>query len=173
MQFTQEELNDILEKHKHWINMDCAGWENMRANLSRANLSGANLYVAKNIPYIPMVCPDTGSFIGWKKAWVPREGSSDDEKVTCIIQLEIPEDARRSSATTRKCRCDKALVKSIEIIEESVFCTKAYSYKDPKFVYEEGKIVSVDNFDENRFNECSAGIHFFINRQETIDYKLF
>jgi uncharacterized protein YjbI with pentapeptide repeats len=139
-------------------------------DLSGANLNEARLRGAKNIPYIPTVCPDTGSFTGWKKAWVPREGSSNDEKVICIVQLEIPEDARRSSATTRKCRCDKALVKSIEILDEGVLCTKAYSYNNPEFVYEEGKVVSVDDFDEDRFNECSTGIHFFVNRQEAIDY---
>ena len=40
---TQEELNKIVEQHKHWIKQDCEGWEGMRANLRGANLSGANL----------------------------------------------------------------------------------------------------------------------------------
>ncbi len=29
---TQEELNNILKNHKHWLNKDCEDWENMRAN---------------------------------------------------------------------------------------------------------------------------------------------
>ena len=33
-----------------------------------------------------------------------------------------------------------------------------------------GDIVRVDNFDKNRWNECSTGIHFFITRQEAVDY---
>ena len=40
MTMTQEELNEILEKHKKWLN-DKPGGE--RANLSHANLSNANL----------------------------------------------------------------------------------------------------------------------------------
>ena len=35
------------------------------ANLRRANLSGADLSGAKNVPFIPMACPDTGSFIAF------------------------------------------------------------------------------------------------------------
>ena len=40
---TQEELNKIVEQHKHWWNEDCEGWEGMKANLRDANLCGANL----------------------------------------------------------------------------------------------------------------------------------
>jgi hypothetical protein len=28
----------------------------------------------------------------------------------------------------------------------------------------------VENFNEDRWNECAAGIHFFITREEAIDY---
>ena len=40
---TQEELNKIIEQHHHWLEEDCEGWEDMKANLSRANLSRADL----------------------------------------------------------------------------------------------------------------------------------
>ena len=43
---TQEELDKIVEQHKHWIKQDCEGWEGMRADLSWANLRKANLYGA-------------------------------------------------------------------------------------------------------------------------------
>lgn len=36
-------LEQILIDHKHWLNQDCIGWENMRANLYQADLSEANL----------------------------------------------------------------------------------------------------------------------------------
>ena len=39
----RHELKAILKKHKHWINRDCDGWENMRADLHCADLRGANL----------------------------------------------------------------------------------------------------------------------------------
>ena len=33
-----------------------------------------------------------------------------------------------------------------------------------------GETVEVPDFDENRWNECSTGIHFFITRQEAVNY---
>ena len=177
-------LEEILERHRHWWYEDCDGWRNMRANLSgadlyganlsRANLSradlsranlygadlsGADLYGAKNVPFIPMACPDTGSFIGFKKA----SGH--------IVMLGIPEDARRLSATGRKCRCDKAIVIRIEEMDGTTSdLTEVVSDHDSSFVYKVGKMVSVPNFCEDRWQECSAGIHFFINRQEAVNY---
>ena len=43
---TQEELDKIVEQHKHWIKQDCEGWEGMRADLSEANLREADLHGA-------------------------------------------------------------------------------------------------------------------------------
>lgn len=36
--------------------------------------------------------------------------------------------------------------------------------------YRIGEIVEELNFNEDRWNECSEGIHFFINRQEAVEY---
>lgn len=152
-------LEEILERHKHWWLEDCDGWRNMRANLSRANLSGADLSGAENVPFIPMACPDTGSFIGFKKA----SGH--------IVMLGIPEDARRLSATGRKCRCDKAIVIRIQEMDGTTSdLTEVTSDRDSSFVYKVGKMVTVPDFCEDRWQECSAGIHFFINRQEAVNY---
>ena len=38
------------------------------------------------------------------------------------------------------------------------------------FIYEVGKIVKVENFNTNRWDECSTGIHFFINRENASYY---
>ena len=158
-----EELKTILENHRHWLYEDCEDWEDMRADLSYANLRDANLSYAKNMPYIPMVCPEEGEFIGWKKAEVKGK------KV--IVKLEIPASAKRSSATSRKCRCDKAKVLEIYYLDGTIAKgRKCYSSYNNDFVYEVGKIVEVDNFCEDRWNECAQGIHFFINRQEAINY---
>ena len=40
---TQNELNEIIEKHQHYLNRDIDGWENMRADLSNKILYEANL----------------------------------------------------------------------------------------------------------------------------------
>ena len=130
-----------------------------RANLTRANLTGANLDGATNIPFIPFACPSDGAFIGWKKV------------NNCLIMLEIPEDARRCSCTSQKCRCDKAKVLGITNLDtnQSVSEIKNTSYS-PAVTYVVGEMVYPDSFDENRWNECSHGIHFFINKQNAIDY---
>lgn len=133
-----------------------------------ASFYGADLRGAKNVPFIPMACPDTGSFTGWKKGLAECKDSA--RLCEAIIELEIPEDARRSSATTNKCRCDRAIVKSITSINRSESFDTAFSRRDNSFIYKVGETVSVDNFDEDRFNECASGIHFFINRQEAVDY---
>ena len=88
-----------------------------------------------------------------------------------IVKLQIPEDAKRLSAAGRKCRCDKAQVLEIQNVNGTIAgVTEVRSNHDKNFIYEVGKIVSVYNFDNNRWNECSTGIHFFINRQEAVDY---
>ena len=158
---------DLSEANFSWANL--SGTNLYRANLSeanlyradlyRANLSGVDLSGAKNINY-PIACPEKGSFIAFKKA----SGGF-------IVKLEIPEDAKRCSATTRKCRCSKARVISItnpDGTETEV--TSVASKRDAGFVYKVGEVVEVPNFDENRWNECSSGIHFFITRQEAVDY---
>ena len=131
------------------------------ANLSYANLKGSYLEGVKtNINTIGynLACPEKGSFIGYKKA----------DK--CIVKLLIPKDAKRSSATTSKCRCDKAKVLEIKDIETGELIDKVNSDFNPKFIYKVGEIVSVDNFDDNRWNECSTGIHFFVNKKNAINY---
>ncbi len=131
------------------------------ANLSSANLRSANLSSAKDV-YYPIACPDTGSFIGWKK----------DGTGKYIIKLLIPEDAKRLSATGRKCRCDKAQVLAIENIDGTPSeKTETYSQNDNHFIYRVGETVTPEKpFCEDRWEECSSGIHFFINRQEAVNY---
>ena len=226
---TRKELSTILENHKHWINEDCEGWENMKANLCGVYLRGADLYGAdlygadlcgvylrgadlygadlrgtdlrganlcnvnlcnanlrgaylcdadlrganlcdanlcgtdlrgaKNLPFIPYACPDTGSFIGYKKA------------SNMVIKLEITEDAKRTSATSRKCRCNKAKVLGIYDYNHNLLEDKEVaSDRDKDFIYRVGELVEVKDFDEDRWNECSTGIHFFINFQEAVEY---
>ena len=80
-------------------------------------------------------------------------------------------DARRSSATGRKCRCDKAKVLSITTMDdEEINLTQIESDFDSDFIYKVGETVEEPNFDTNRFNGCAPGIHFFITRQEAINF---
>ena len=138
---------------------DLRGADLQGANLRGAKFSGADLRGAKGLPPIPLACPSDGEFIGWKKV------------AGCLIKLLIPEDAKRCSATTRKCRCEYARVLSITRIrdgeERKFIVNDDYA---PSVTYRVGEIVKPDSFDEDRWNECSHGIHFFINKQDAIDY---
>ena len=129
------------------------------ASLDGASLNGASLVGVKGM-FVPQACPDSGSFIGWKKC-----------RSDIIAKLFVPDDAKRSSAAGRKCRCSSATVLALENIDgtpANVDC--AYSKRDSSFEYRAGEIVSVDNFDENRWNECAPGIHFFVTREEAVKY---
>ena len=145
---------------------DLSGADLFEANLSGANLSGANyIEKAKNLFY-PIACPEIGAFVGWKKARVKTSGHE------CIVKLEITEDAVRSSAAGRKCRCSKATVLEIQDLEGNVLEQAAVSDRDCNFSYIPGTVVSVLDFDENRWNECSTGIHFYITREEAVRHIL-
>ena len=42
---------------------------------------------------------------------------------------------------------------------------------DKGFIYRLGETVCVEDFDDDRWNECSRGIHFFISRQAAVSYE--
>ena len=196
---TTERFNEILAKHAEWVNShgvkgvraylsdadlsgadlkganlrgadlwcadfsgaDLRGADLRYANLEGANLSGADLRDAKINFHI--ACPEKGSFIAFKKA-----GNNYNNY---IVELLIPEDARRCSATSKKCRCDKAKVLSITKIDgTSDGVDTVYSIYNETFAYKIGELVEVKDFDDNRWNECSTGIHFFLTRQEAVEY---
>lgn len=186
---------------------DLSGARLSRAYLCGANLNRARLYISRdnlimadfrdadlseailsNQEFInsmlPICCPEEGSFIGWKKAYVFSSNADCTERlfidIGCnrtpvIVKLLIPNTAKRLSATSRKCRCNEAKVIDIQSVEfDGLSLTgtvqEAFSGRDPEFVYKIGETVRVEDFDDNRWNECSTGIHFFITRQEAVDY---
>ena len=189
-------LNKVLKQHKNWLSAKGGKRANLRganlryANLSDANLSdadlrnadlryadlryadlrGANLSdadlrnaylrhakISSSTTGITKICPE-GSFIGHKKA------------NNCLVTIKITEDAKRSNATTQKCRCSKAKVLEIKDLETEEIIEQVESSYDSNFIYKTGEIVEVENFDEDRWNECSTGIHFFIDEELAKQY---
>jgi hypothetical protein len=149
--------------HADLSRADLSGAYLSHADLSGAYLRGADLsgvmYNETTAFFLPQ-CPSEGGFVAWKKA---------GDK---IIKIKVTEDAKRSSATTLKCRCSKAEVLEIQNFDGSQSgLTEIPSDYDKKFRYTVGEIVEVADFDENRWNECSSGIHFFINREMAVAYK--
>lgn len=137
-------------------------------NLNKANLKGIDLSNTRLSEVIGagLVCPEEGSFTGFKKIF------RDEKRLLC--KLEIPADAKRNNATTRKCRCSKAKVLEIWDRDDkgnyTIPVNSGYSFFNRFFEYRVGETVYPDSFDEDRWNECSNGIHFFITKQEAIDY---
>ena len=139
---------------------DLRGADLYGADLRGADLRGANLYGAKNAQLalaMTMICPQ-GEIVGWKKAIANGK--------QIIVKLRIPTEAKRSNATGRKCRAEFADV--LEIDGADV----AHSDHDSNFEYRVGQRVVPDSFDDDRWDECSHGIHFFITREEAERYSL-
>ena len=127
-----------------------------------STMFGLSLYRPINFPEhcFKLACPKEGSFIAYKKAH------------GYLITLYIPAYAKRSSAFTNKCRCDIAeVVDIVNIKNDYIHVKEIQSQHDSNFIYRVVEMVSVDNFDNNRFHECSTGIHFFMTKQEAIDYQ--
>ena len=151
---TANELRAALDKHTKWLRSEEGG---DRADLCRANLSGADLSGAKDIPAHAaaqlLMCPESGAFDGWKKC---RKG--------VLVRVRIPAEARRSSATTRKCRAE--FVDVLEVIGAEVGIAR----HDEKTEYRAGQRVTCHEWCEDRWQDCAGGIHFFITRAEAEDW---
>jgi uncharacterized protein YjbI with pentapeptide repeats len=144
---------------------DLSGANLRGANLIRANLRGANLSDAENIGYaaaVTSILPD-GRLIGYKKA--------NCKSGNVLLTIEIPVKAKRSNATGRKCRCEYAILKAVTGIGWEYDGSPVVSQFDHSFIYPGvGEKIIPDKWDDNRWNECSNGVHFFITRYEAENY---
>ena len=180
-----EKLKQILDNHLLWLRSDGGERANLRradlrradlseadlsgADLSEADLSGADLSLANlseadlskikhdiYTAFFALQCPAEGAYIGWKKC-----------KGDVLVKLLIPEHAKRSSGTSRKCRASEVVVLNI------IGADEAYSKYNSDFVYRKGETVKpVEAFDEDRWNECSSGIHHFISKEEAQQWDM-
>lgn len=125
--------------------------------LSEPEIKDSNLYGAT----FNSVCPETGAFEAWKIV----------ERIY-LVKLRVPADAKRSSAATIKCRCSKAKVLDI-LNTETRHHVKSVENHTQGFTckYEVGKIVKPDSFDPRWWNECSHGIHFFLRKEQALNYS--
>jgi hypothetical protein len=127
------------------------------ADLRGADLRGANLRGAENadLPIAQMsFIPEEGSFIAWKLC-----------KNKVLIKLLIPADAKRSHGSERKCRASK--VEVLEVIGSDY----GVSMHDGVTEYRVGQTVVADSFNENRWEVCAPGIHFYISRLEAENHE--
>ena len=129
---------------------DLSGTNLSETNLSKANMSGAKLDPMES-DRLRILCE--GDLLVWKKC---RDG--------VLVKLLIPSDARRSNATSRKCRAEYAT--TLEIFGND----QGISKYDPEVVYRVGETLRCDHWEEDRWIECGGGIHFFLTRSEAEEY---
>lgn len=167
-------FRDCSMKRARLTNADVTEAGMRYLDLSGSDFSGSNFHATlfeyanlegvtdnEDTRYFRLACPEEGAFIAWKCCTEWR-----------VVQLLVPADARRVSATFDSCRCDKAKVLSIKSIDETVSYTWAQSTVDPNFYYEVGKWVEPANgFEENRWLDSSEGIHFFMEREKCVAYQ--
>ena len=126
------------------------------ADLRSADLRSAYLQSAKNIPEIAeaetRILPE-GILVGWKKC-----------QNEVIVKVMIPQHAKRSNATGRKCRASEVKVLQVFGAVEGI------SKHNANVVYRKGETVKCDVWDADRWKECSGGIHFFLTRIEAEKY---
>jgi hypothetical protein len=91
-----------------------------------------------------------GSLVGWGK------------KQGVIVKMIIPENAKRSCATTRKHRAEYAYVLGVYNDERQVTVDNRWG----RTTYTPGQIVYCHKWEEDRWIECAGGIHFFLSRKE-------
>jgi hypothetical protein len=131
------------------------------AYLRGADLRGAYLQGAdyKKIKHQFQIIPEEGSFIAWKKL---SQG--------CIAKLEIPSRAKRVCNTlNRKCRA--SMVKTLEIYDRNMNPIKEMNGShDCSTVYKVGRLTKPDKFDKTPFKDCTNGIHFFVTKQEALNW---
>ena len=152
---TQQELDKIIEQHRHWLKEDCEGWEGMRADLHGANLHGANLYEA----YL------TGAdrFRLGKVLDEPLAGYK-KTKEGVVITAEIPAGAIVFCINGSKCRTNRAKITDMEGHEV------LHSRYDNSFEYRLGQEIEIKDFNLMYNVECASGFHFFRTREEAENY---
>jgi hypothetical protein len=150
---------DLSHADFMWATLKSATFEG--CDLRFARFDGADLrdVVFKYCKLNPLfaarlsVVPE-GDLIGWKKCC---DG--------VVVKLRIPREAKRSNATGRKCRAEY-----VEVLEISSGRTVAYGQWDAT-PYRVGETVRCARpFNENRWDECASGIHFFLTEEEAKDY---
>lgn len=142
------------------------------ADMRECNIEGANLHCAvleyakldgiisnEETKWFRLHCPEKGAFLGYKKCFNGR-----------LVQLLIPADAKRTSATMNSCRCNKAKVLTIKSFDYKENYTEAWSLVDESFVYRVGEWVEVKDFNEDRWMDSTTGIHFWLTREEAMNY---
>ena len=133
-----------------------------QANLTEANLQDTNIITAEfdNTIGIYPVCPTEGEFTGWTIG-------EDFKGNECLVEVFIPAWADRSSGTTRKCRAEALVIKSLELLSDggdALFMR----LKHRDFGFAVGQELYDSDFEVDRFKTSSADLYFWISKEEAL-----
>ena len=180
------DFSDSKMDHVAFYNNDLRNMKLCRCNargcsfrfqdMTGIDLSGANIYASvledamnqdkviydDDTMWYKMRCPEFGKpFVAWKCCTELR-----------VVMMLVPADAKRCMATMETGRASKVKVLKITNIDETENYTWAQSTVDQDFYYEVGKWLEPANgFQEDRWKDSSQGIHFFLDRQQCVDYQ--
>lgn len=167
----QEELDKIVEQHQHWLEEDCEGWEDMRADLCGADLCGANLRGANlseaNLSEANLRETDlreTDKFRLGKVLDEPLTGYK-KTKEGVVITAEISAGAIVFCINGRKCRTNRAKITDMDGHEV------LHSGYDNSFEYRLGQEIEIKDFNLMYNIECASGYHFFRTKKEAEEYN--
>ena len=143
---------------------DLDGTSFAQANLTEANLQDTNIITAEfdNTVGIYPVCPTEGEFTGWTIG-------EDFKGNECLVEVFIPAWADRSSGTTRKCRAEALVIKSLELLSDggdALFMR----LKHRDFGFAVGQELYDSNFEVDRFKTSSADLYFWISKEEALEH---
>lgn len=179
-------LSDFNSTHLNYANFNHSIIKH--TNFSGADLTGVDFTKAK------------GSLLDYRKGKILKESIIGyklciSKKHKCInmnypiVKLEIPKGAVVFSINGNKCRTNKAKVIDIEgfdiiydryypedlvkylIDKERQNYPRAYNIDSAFYLsYYIGDEININDFDLRYNQECSTGIHFFMTREEAIEY---
>ena len=197
---TQEELDKIIEQHKHWLNEDCEGWEGMKANLSDADLRGADLCGANlcdaNLSGADLRGADLSdaNLRGADLRGADLRGANLSGANLCGANLRGAEKLRLGRILTEPLTGYKKTREGVVITAEIpagaiVFCINGkksrtnrakitdmagheilHSQYDKSFEYRLGQEIEIKDFNLMYNVECASGFHFFENRADAENY---
>ena len=138
-------------RHARLENADLRGAKTHGTCFEDAWLSGALLdpFLVARLTVLP-----EGDIIVWKRC-----------RQDVIAKLLVPAQAKRSNSTSRKCRSEYVI--TLELFGDLEETNTATSIRDLHTTYTVGETTRCDSWDEDRWTECSGGIHFFLTRLES------
>lgn len=119
------------------------------------------------LPDVPLNIDADKDNIGWKCVLNP------DTNYYYVCKLLIPADAKKTRGTGYNYRCSKAKV--LEFLDadgnklpDDTTMTSAYYYRSP-ITYKVGEWIYPDMWDDDRWNDCTHGIHFYMEKNIVMD----